>query len=161
MPWLVVGDAEAMELLDSAAEMASAALAARSRRIDEDNVFRRSVDMSRIKLETLRSNMHQSPMAAYGELEAVDRDRFLMLVRAFAAQDGENERAVLFEQIRTIVIRPGPKESFTGGQKPWADADLSAPRMAGPAKAASKNPSAVRRVRKKNRDGNSSPHSFD
>lgn len=161
MAWLIAGDIEALELLDAAAEMAAAALASRSRRIDEDGVIKRSVDMGRIKLQTLRSSIHQPPMITWPEVDAVGRGKFMAIVAAFADAANDDERQVLFEQIRAFILRPGTKEPFSGGEKPWSDGDLSAPRMAGSTAPASQNAPAVRRVRKKNRDGNPSPHSFD
>lgn len=136
MPWAVFFDQEALELLDAAAEMASAALAARSRRVDEDGVLKRSVDMSRIKLETLRASMHQAPLIEYHELEPAQREAFhQMAVLAFSATDPEKADAA-WKTLRTFILRPGKKEPFSGGSKPWGDDDLSAPRVARPAKKA-------------------------
>lgn len=134
MAWAVFFDEEALELLDAAAEMASAALAARSRRVDEDGVIKRSVDMSRIKLETLRASLHQAPLIEYSELEPQQREAFhQMAVLAFSSSDPEKANAA-WKTLRTFILRPGTKEPFSGGAKPWSDADLSAPRVARPAK---------------------------
>lgn len=136
MAWAVFFDQEALELLDAAAEMASAALAARSRRVDEDGVIKRSVDMSRIKLETLRASLHQAPMIEYHELEPDQRAAFhQMAVLAFSATDPEKADAA-WKTLRTFILRPGAKEPFSGGSQPWSDADLSAPRVARSAKKA-------------------------
>lgn len=161
MPWLIATDQETLDLLDAAAEMAAAALFARSKRIDEDGVIKRSVDMSRIKMETLRAQMHQSPMVQYPELTEGQRLDFAALCENFVRFTGENERQVLFEQIRLAVNRPGSKEPFARGEKPWSYPDLHKPRVACVAEAGSPDAPIVRRVRRKNRKGDTSQGEVD
>lgn len=157
MAWFVAYDQEAMELLDAAAEMAAAALAARSRRVDEDGVIKRSVDMGRIKLHSLRAAMHTAPLADYDELPP---DVAAAVERAFALfleTDDLHERKTLWRALRAYLLRPGSQEPFAGGEKPWADDDLSGRSVAGAAKTASRQPSAVRGVSAENGEGNPSP----
>lgn len=157
MPWMVVVDQEAMDLLDAAAEMAAAALAARSRRVDEDGVIKRSVDMSRIKLETLRSSLHQPPLAEYSEIAVDEREKILALFRMFLDTPEVGGRAAIWRTLRAYVLRPGSQEPFAGGSQPWGDGDLSVPPMASDPAGSAEKPSAVRGRMRKPRDGNSSP----
>lgn len=151
MPWLIVSDKEALDLLDAAAEMAASALAARSRRVDQDNILRRSVDMSRRKLATLRSNIHQPPMITWPEVDDAERQKITALAQLLISSSDENEREYAFEQIRLHVLRPGKKEPFTGGSQPWADEDLSGHALAQPATDAADHAASVPQVRGKRR----------
>lgn len=153
MPWLIVSDVEALELLDAAAEMAASALAARSRRVDQDNILRRSVDMSRRKLHTLRSNIHQPPMITWPEVEDTDREKLFALASILTTSSDEREKEYAFEQIRLSVLRPGKKEPFKGGAQPWQDDDLSGHALAEPATDAADHAAPMRKVRGKRRQG--------
>lgn len=156
MVWFVAMDQEALELLDAAAEMAAAALAARSRRVDEDGVLKRSSDMSRIKLETLRAGMHQAPLVRWTELEEGQRLEFLALVSNFLTLEGDAEREALWNVLRAFVLRPGPREPFSGGEKPWKASDLQQPRLACLAEPVAPGAASVQRVPRKRGKGNPS-----
>lgn len=149
MAWAIFTDQEQLDLLDAAAEMAAAALAARSRRIDEDGVLRRSVDMSRIKLHTLRQAFRQAPMAEYEELSAGDHERAERIIAAWSHAKTEREKNALWQAIRALVLLPGKKEPKTGGAEPWGDDDLPKPEMARDTAASARKPPKVRNVRLK------------
>lgn len=150
MPWLLVIDEECMDLLDGAAEMASAALAARSRRVDEDGVIKRSVDMSRIKLETLRQSMHTAPLGDWHDLEPNEVVAVYNLLDMFKASETMGERDAIWKTLRAYMLRPGKEKPFQGGSQPWSDEDLRKPRVADPAKADAPGKAGVRsRVRKR------------
>lgn len=153
MPWAIFADQEAVDLLDGAAEMAAAALAARSRRIDEDGVLKRSVDMSRIKLATLRSSFRSAPMIEFSEMDQADRETCKIIFRAMLTSPEEREHDALWKALRGLMLRPGPKEPFTLGADPWADEDLPKPNVPGCAESPSEKPSRVRGVQRKSRDG--------
>lgn len=156
MVWAVFTDLEALEILDAAAEMAAAALAARSRRVDEDNVIKRSVDMSRIKLAGLRQQFHQPALADWSELVEADQLRFLELIELMVSHDDEKTRDALFQSIRVLILRPGSKPSKDWGKSPWADEDLPTPTLERDPKTP-KNPKPyVRGVRLKARSKRSS-----
>ena len=149
MAWAIFTDQEQLDLLDAAAEMAAAALEVRSRRIDEDGVLRRSVDMSRIKLHTLRQAFRAAPMTEYGELAEAQRERLQQIVQAFATQTDERALNALFQSLRAIVLLPGKSVSKTGGSEPWGDEDLPKPEVARDTAPASRKPPKVRGVRLK------------
>ena len=149
MAWAIFTDQEQLDLLDAAAEMAAAALAARSRRIDEDGVLRRSVDMSRIKLHTLRQAFRQAPMAEYEELSDEDQRHAGMIIAAWAHAKTDQEKNAVWQAIRAIVLLPGKKEPQTGGAEPWGDDDLPKPEVAGDTARAARKPPKVRNVRLK------------
>lgn len=149
MAWAIFTDQEQLDLLDAAAEMAAAALAARSRRIDEDGVLRRSVDMSRIKLHTLRQAFRQAPMAEWDELTEVQRQQFHRVIAALSANRDERAYNALFQALRSLVLLPGKKEPQTGGTEPWGDDDLPKPEMARDPAGTARKPPKVRNVRLK------------
>ena len=154
MKWLVVADDECMELLDAAAEMAAAALAARSRRIDQDGVLQRSVDMSRIKIETLRQSMHTAPLGNFSDLEPADSAAVFRLMTMMKAAETPGEHDAIWKTLRAYMLRPGKEKPFAGGERPWADGDLSKPRVASTAKGSSpaeaEMPVPVRKRRPRN-----------
>jgi len=127
MVWAVFTDQEALDLLDAAAEMAAAALAARSRRIDEDGVLRRSVDMSRIKLQTAREAFRSAPLGRWSDLSEKDAQAVERLFAAFIGTVDARERNAIWKNLLTYFLRPGPGKSITGGQEPWGDEDLPKP----------------------------------
>ena len=127
MVWAVFTDQEALDLLDAAAEMAAAALAARSRRIDEDGVLRRSVDMSRIKLQTAREAFRSAPLAKWSQLSDNEKAHVAEFMDLFLRSDDERERDALWKNLLTYFLRPGTGKSITGGQEPWSDEDLPKP----------------------------------
>lgn len=154
MPWMIAADQETMELLDAAAEMAAAALEARSRRVDEDGVLKRSVDMSRIKLHTLRSSMHQSPIADYHELPPNDVVRVQGLCRMLIETGELGELDAIWQTLRAYMLRPGTKKPFSGGAQPWSDEDLRKPRVAlDPAGGAPDKAELSKPVRKRRKRG--------
>ena len=158
MPWMIVTDEECMELLDGAAEMASAALAARSRRVDQDGALKRSVDMSRVKLETLRASMHTAPLGAFSDLATVDQQAVFRLMKMLMAVEGEGQQNAIWKTLRAYMLRPGTEKPFSGGVRPWSDGDLSKPRVAAsPAGSAENAPAVPVRVRKR-RKGDTSPN---
>lgn len=159
MAWAIFTDQEQLDLLDAAAEMAAAALEARSRRIDEDGVLKRSADMSRIKLHTLRQAFRQSPMAEYGELDKAQREKLQRIALAFATQTDERALNALMQAMRAIVLLPGKAVSKTGGTEPWGDGDLPKPEVARDTAPASRKPPKVRGVRLKAGSRKSSPGS--
>lgn len=149
MAWAIFTDQEQLDLLDAAAEMAAAALEARSRRIDEDGVLRRSVDMSRIKLHTLRQAFRQSPMAEYGELTDAQKAHVNLLMASWGQATTEREANAIWSALRAFVLLPGKTVSKTGGSQPWSDADLPEPEVARDTAPASRKPPKVRGVRLK------------
>lgn len=150
MPWLLVIDQECMDLLDGAAEMASAALAARSRRVDEDGVIKRSVDMSRIKLETLRQSMHTAPLGVFSDLDDAEKRNVEGLLHHFLGTSDRETHNAIWTALRAYMLRPGKEKPFQGGSQPWGDEDLRKPRMADPAKTDAPGKAGVRsRVRKR------------
>lgn len=154
MPWLVVVDEECMELLDAAAEMAAAALAARSRRVDQDGVLKRSADMSRIKLATLRASMHQPPLREFHELPPDDVVSVHNLLDLFRNAQSLGERDAIWKTLRAYMLRPGTKKPFSGGSQPWSDEDLSKPRVAEDTASDAQGSSPVRKpVRKPRKRG--------
>lgn len=131
MPWIIFTDQEQLDLIDAAAEMAAAALAARSRRVDEDNVISRSVDMSRIKLATFRQQVQTAPLVDFSEFSDADRQKFFQMVDMLReVKDGKAADAI-WQGLRAIVLRPGKREPFKAGKSPWLDEDLSFPKVAG------------------------------
>ena len=151
--WAVFQDEETMELLDAAAEMAAAALAARSRRVDEDGVLKRSADMSRIKLQTLRQSFHQAPLIEFHELEPNDAVQVYNLCHALREAETLGERDAIWKALRTLMLRPGKKKPFSGGQKPWGDPDLPKPRVSRCAKGTSSSPSNLSDLQRQPGDG--------
>lgn len=127
MVWAVFTDQEALDLLDAAAEMAAAALAARSRRIDEDGALRRSVDMSRIKLQTAREAFRSAPLTRYGDLDPNSAMEVHSLMTEFLKAEGLSAKNAIWKNLLTYFLRPGPGKPITGGQEPWGDEDLPKP----------------------------------
>ena len=161
MPWLLVIDEECMDLLDGAAEMASAALAARSRRVDEDGVIKRSVDMSRIKLETLRQSMHTAPLCEWRDLYPAEREAVHRLLDMLWASDSEDQQNAIWKALRAYMLRPGKEKPFSGGSQPWSDEDLRKPRVADPAKADAPGKAGVRSRVRKRRARDTSPETTE
>lgn len=161
MVWMIATDTETLDLLDAAAEMASAALAARSKRVDEDGILKRSVDMSRMKLETLRKAFHQSPIVTWEELTEGQKLEFIALCENVLKLEGENERSALYKVIRAFVLRPGTKEPFSGGAKPWSYDDLPGSEVGCYSEVPESERETVRRVRRKNRQGSSSQETLE
>ena len=157
MAWAIFTDQEQLDLLDAAAEMAAAALEARSRRIDEDGVLKRSVDMSRIKLHTLRQAFRQAPMAEYGELSDAERKRIDQIIDLWRDHQGGGERAALWQSLRALVLRPVKAVSKTSGSEPWGDDDLPNPEVAGDTAPATRKPPKVRGMRLKTGSRKPSP----
>ena len=150
--WAVFTDEEAVDLLDAAAEMAAAALAARSKRVDEDGVIKRSADMSRIKLATLRSAFQSAPLITWDRMDDAQRDAVIRAVSMFNDHHGEAERAALWKTIQSLVLQSGPEEPKTRGSEPWGDDDLPKPAIRAGAADAAPPASALRKVRRKPRD---------
>ena len=151
--WAVFQDEETMELLDAAAEMAAASLAARSRRVDEDGVLRRSSDMSRIKLHTLRQSFHQAPLIEFHELEPNDAVQVYNLCHALREAETLGQRDAIWKTLRTLMLRPGKKKPFSGGSEPWSDPDLPKPGVSRGAKRPSSPASDLPDLRREQGDG--------
>lgn len=149
MAWAIFTDQEQLDLLDAAAEMAAAALEARSRRIDEDGVLKRSVDMSRIKIHTLRQSFRQAPMAEWHELTEAQRQQVNKLIAVFSAERDERAINAIWIALRAFVLLPGKAVSETGGSEPWSDQDLPKPEVARDTASAKRKPPKVRGVRLK------------
>lgn len=131
MPYAIFADQESIDLLDAAAEMMAAALAARSRRVDDDNVISRSVDMSRIKIATLRQQFRSAPLIEFHEFETEERQRLFDLFAMLQADGGEAQNDAIFKAIRVLVLRSGKKEPLSLGKDPWKDENLSFPKVGG------------------------------
>lgn len=152
MVWAVFTDQEAVDLLDAAAEMAAAALAARSRRVDEDGVIARSVDMSRLKLATLRQAFRSAPLIEWAEMTPAAQGEFCRLVSILRDGASEKEQAVVWKTLRTLMLRPGSQEPLALGSDPWGDDDLPKPAVPGGEASPAAKPSRVRKVRGKSSD---------
>ena len=152
MVWAIFTDREAVDLLDAAAEMAAAALAARSRRVDEDGVIKRSVDMSRIKLATLRSAFHEGPLIGLAEFTQDELSQFHALAEIVRTSENAHEQEAAFKAMRSLMLRPGPQEPSTLGSDPWGDDDLPKPAIRGGEGKAASRKAGVRKVRRKASD---------
>lgn len=155
--WAVFQDEETMELLDCAAEMAAAALAARSRRVDEDGVLKRSVDMSRIKLQTLRQSFHTAPLIDFNELEPNDIVQVYNLCHALREAETLGARDAIWKTLRSLMLRPGKKKPLSFGEKPWSDPDLPKPAVPSGAESPAASASDVSGVQRKSRNRRPSP----
>lgn len=131
MPYAIFADQESIDLLDAAAEMMAAALAARSRRVDDDNVISRSVDMSRIKIATLRQQFRTAPLIEFSEFEPDEKTKLFDLFTMLQSDGGESQNDAIFKAIRLLVLRSGKKEPLALGKDPWKDENLSFPRVGG------------------------------
>lgn len=149
MVWAIFADQESIDLLDAAAEMAAAALAARSRRVDQDDVISRSVDMSRIKLATLRAAFHQSPLIEWPELDGRVKAEILNLVSLLIKGQNDVERSAVWHALRAYVLRPGTQEPQTLGSDPWGDDDLPKPAIRRSEGKVTVRKAGVRKVRRK------------
>lgn len=129
MPYAIFADQESIDLLDAAAEMMAAALAARSRRVDDDNVISRSVDMSRIKMATLRQQFRRAPLIEFHEFEPEERQKLFDLFAMLHADGGDQQNDAIFKAIRVLVLRSGKKEPLALGKDPWKDENLSFPKV--------------------------------
>lgn len=152
MPWMIVTDEETLDLMDAAAEMAAAALAARSRRVDEGDVIKRSVDMSRIKLKTLRASFSQRPMALFSELDPMERLKVDKLMHAFIGSEDAGEMDGIWQALRAVMFQPGSQEPFKRGARAWSDDDLPQPTVPASAGKPAEKPAGMRKVRRKSLD---------
>lgn len=152
MPWLIVTDEETLDLMDAAAEMASAAMAARSRRVDQDDVIKRSLDMSRIKLQDLRSAFNTRPLTSFSELEPVDRLAVDKLMHAFIASEDGEELDGLWQVLRGFMLRPGKKEPAARGANTWSNDDLPQPAVSLGAGKPAEKPARMRKVPRQSLD---------
>lgn len=147
MVWAIFTDREAVDLLDAAAEMAAAALAARSRRVDEDGVIKRSVDMSRIKLATLRSAFQEGPLIDLADFAQDEFTQFRALAKLVLESENPHEQEAAFKAMRSLMLRPGTQEPSTLGSDPWGDDDLPKPAIRGGEGKAASRKADVRKVR--------------
>lgn len=152
MVWAIFTDREAVDLLDAAAEMAAAALAARSRRVDEDGVIKRSVDMSRIKLATLRSAFHEGPLIGLAEFAQDELDQFRKFAQLVLESEVPHEQEAAFKAMRSLMLRPGPQKPSPLGSDPWGDDDLPKPAIRAGEGTAASGKADLRKVRRKSGD---------
>ena len=152
MPWAVFTDTETLDLIDAAAEMAAAALEARSKRIDEDDVIKRSVDLQRQKIATIRASFNHSPLADFSELPTADRTAVEQLLTLFIHNQGEPERDAIWKTIRDYMLRPGQKIAPTFAAQPRSDGNLPGPSVRSGEGAAAQGTPRVRKVRRKSLD---------
>ncbi len=103
-------DDEAADLLEAAADMAHAALHARAKRRDPDEIISRSYEMSRIKTNDVIRQLREPPLGAWGVLPETDREQVLKLFQLFLDMETLNERNELWKIIRTFVLRRAPAD---------------------------------------------------
>lgn len=106
----VTMDDEGRDLLEAAGEMAHAALKARAKRRDPDEIISKSVNMSVIKTQQLLDQLRQPPLAKFRELADLERDYFRRMIGIDTADFTDDDWESLFQSCRSICLRraPGP-----------------------------------------------------
>lgn len=103
-------DDESRDLLEAAGEMAHAALQARARRRDPDEIISRSVTMSRIKTKGILDQLRQPPLAKFEQLSAQDRATLVELISVWSADFDEVDCEAWFSSLRAICLRRAQDE---------------------------------------------------
>lgn len=103
-------DDEGRDLLEAAGEMAHAALAARVRRRDPDEILSKSLNMSKLKTEMILNQLRQPPLAKWSELSPAEQEQFRIYMTLDTADFDAKDWEALFSSIRSLCLRraPGP-----------------------------------------------------
>lgn len=150
-------DDEAADLLEAAAEMGHAALQARAKRRDPDEIISRSYEMSRIKTSDVIRQLREPPLGAWGVLPEHDQGQVLKLFKLFLDLETLNERNELWKIIRTFVLRRAPCDPGEDEAARELSMGLQAPVVEENAEASEDSSDSVRRVLKVKRRSNASP----
>lgn len=150
-------DDEAADLLEAAAEMGHAALQARAKRRDPDEIISRSYEMSRIKTSDVIRQLREPPLGAWGVLPEHDQHQVLKLFKIFLDLETLNERNELWKIIRTFVLRRAPCDPSEHEATREASVGLQASMVENDAEAREDSGDSVRKVLKVKRRSNASP----
>lgn len=106
----VTMDDEGRDLLEAAGEMAHAALKARAKRRDPEEIVSRSLNMSVIKTQQILDQLRQPPLAKFRELAELEQDYFRRAIGIDTSEFDDKDWESLFQSIRSICLRraPGP-----------------------------------------------------
>jgi hypothetical protein len=111
----VTMDDEGRDLLEAAGEMAHAALDARAKRRDPDEIISRSVEMSRIKTAQLLDQLRQPPLATWKQLGDRQRELFLAVMSADFQDWDDQDYESAFQSIRAICLSRAPHDPAEKG----------------------------------------------
>lgn len=153
----IMMDDEARDLLEAAAEMAHAALAARAKRRDPDEIISRSVEMSRIKVADVIRQLQLPALGAWGTLTAEDQKQVLDVMRLFIEVETIHERNELWKIIRSFTIRRFERDPATCEVTRELSMGVPSPVVEEDAALGASKPGKVRRVRRKGRTPTPSP----
>lgn len=103
-------DGEARDLIEAAAEMAHAALEARARRIDPDEVISRSVQMSRIKTRDILKQLREPPLTPFTGLPKPLQAQMFNLSALMQDADTPEQMDAVFDAIRAVTFHRAARE---------------------------------------------------
>lgn len=153
----IMMDDEARDLLEAAAEMSHAALAARAKRQDPDGIISRSVEMSRIKTADVIRQLSLPPLASWGVMAADDQDQVLKLFALFLEVETIHERNELWKIIRSFTVRRFERDPATCEVTRELSMGVSTPVVAEDAALGEAEPGKVFRVRRSRTAPDASP----
>lgn len=102
-------DDESLELLEAAAEMSMAALRARARRVDPDDLISRSHKMSEFKVGECFRQLRAGPPSSWDELTSQQKTLTITMMQRFLDTEDEKIRSSLYAKLRGSFLHRNPR----------------------------------------------------
>lgn len=112
-------DSEQADLVKAANEMMHAAMDARARRMDPDDIVSKTAQMSRAKCESVMSQLHLGPLLDWPDLSRERALQILTLCKVLYETENETEKATIYSGLRSLILTRDYKPEL-----PWHTPDL-------------------------------------
>lgn len=105
MTILLVLDTEQADLVKAANDMMHAAMDARARRMDPDDIVSKTAKMSRAKCESVIAQLHLGPLLDWPDLSRDRALQILTLCKVLYETENETEKATIYSGLRTLILQ--------------------------------------------------------